>query len=366
MRQATVIVALLLLAGMARAAPPPPPPPAPAERFITEKTILAAEADLSKADATGVARFVTEFMLACVAKDAEELARARADAPQHQAQLVRWMNDFSAATRGGGPCAIVCVTEQEWTLDGAYALYVAVPPAGDAARVEVLLGGGPEARKRKQNQPRHRFDWHSDVKIWPGGIVGQCVGASREPPAPRQPRRPEFVEALSAGDVVAAGGSPAAQIALVPDDQTREMVAQSLHAGWEFIKPMKWLAVRYDVSPLPLTTPAKLTITYRAQDPDAARAVVVAWTLAIDAFYSGAGVERTEVLGIVRQLTPTVDGDRAVLSIEADEIPRLIAACRPAIRKAWRLPPPPPSTRSARRNDAVASPPDGRVEVGYD
>jgi hypothetical protein len=151
----------------------------------------------------------------------------------------------------------------------------------------------------------------------------------------------------------------------VPDENAREMVALNMHAGWELIKPMKWLAVSYDAAPLPLKTPAKVTVTYRAADADAARAVVVAWTHAITAFYTGAGLKQAEVQRIVRQLTPAVDGDRAVLSIEADEIPRLIAEGRPAIRNAWRLPPPTPGTRSARRDDDV-DPPDGRVEVGYD
>jgi len=368
MRHALAIVALILIPAVARAAPPAAAASsASVERFIGEKTILAAEVDLSKADAGDVARWVTDFMLACAAKDADELARSRAGRAGHEAQVVGWIDDFCAAA-GGGACPIVCVTEYEWTLDGAYALYVPVPPAGDAARVEIALGGGPEVRKRKQNQPRHRFDWHSDVKIWPGGIVGVCIGARDEPPAPARPRRPEFTEALAAGgpDVGGSdiGGGPAARIVLVPDEKTREMVAQSLHAGWEFIKPMEWLAVQYDAAPLPVKTPARLTVTYRAQDADAARAVVANWALAVEAFYAGAGLERPEVQRIVRQLTPSVEGDRAVLSLAADEIPRLIADARPAIREAWRLPPA-PSTQSARRDNASGEP-DGRVEVGYD
>ena len=242
------------------------------------------------------------------------------------------------------------MTEQAWTLDGAYALYVAVPPDGDAARVEVLLGGGPEVRQRKQNQPRHRFDWHSDVKIWPGGVVGQCVGASRS--RPRRAAAPARIRRSPRGRGRDAAPADPPRDRARAGRKLREMVAQNMHAGWEFIKPMKWLAVRYDAAPLPLKTPAKLTVTYRAANADAAHAVVVAWTHAIDRVLRRRRPRTGRGSTDRAQLTPTVDGDRAVLSIEADEIPRLIAEGRPAIRNAWRLPPPTPSTRSARRDDA--------------
>jgi hypothetical protein len=64
----------------------------------------------------------------------------------------------------------------------------------------------------------------------------------------------------------------------------------------------------------------------------------------------------------VHLLTPALVDDRLVLTLAADELPRLIADAKPAIRKAWRLPPPQPS-KSARRGGDVT---DGRADLGYD
>jgi hypothetical protein len=369
MRHALVIVVLVLIGSVAHATP------APVERFIGKETILALEADLSQVDAADAARFVCDLTHAIAAKDAGELAQAREQAAGQRALVQRWIDNFRAAT-GGGPSAIVCVTETEWTLDGGYALYVQVPPAGDAARVEVLLGGGPEVRKRKQGQPRQRFDWHSDVKIWPERVVGRCIGATNAPPKPGGTRRADFAEALaagSAGERTNAGARPAAppaaRIVIVPDENIREKAAGDLHATCKFIKPMQWLAVRYDAAPLPLHVPAKLTVVYRARDAAAAAEVVAGWKELIETIYAAAGLEPAEIRQITQLLKPSIDGDRAILSIAAAELPRLIADARPAIRKAWRIPNPDRSKSTRRGGDADprgTGLPDGRAAVGYD
>ena len=361
MRPALSILAgitILLLAALACAALPATAPAgaaaatataaAAAERFTGPQTVLAIEADFSKVDANDAARWACDVLLAIMAKDEKDLARARDEMRGQQQSCSRWITDFRAAA-GGGACPIVCVTESEWILDGAYALYVPVPPAGDVERVEVVLGGGPEVRKKKQGQPRHRFDWHSDVKIWPERVVGQCIGASHAPPPPNTEHRAQLFEAFAAADATTA--PPAARIVLAPDAKMREQFGQTAPpTARTFIEPMEWLLIRYDAAPLPLHVPAKLTATYRARDAAAARGVAVAWEQLIERLYTAAGCEAAEVQQIVHLLKPKVVGDRAILSIAAAELPRLIADARPAIRKAWRIPSPDRS-KSTRRDD---------------
>jgi len=347
-----VVAALLSIAVPAHAAPPAT---APAERFTGAQTVLALEADSSKVDANDAARWACNVLLAMHAADEKDLAQGRDNAAVQQAWCSRWISDFRAAA-GGGACTIIGVTESEWILDGGFALYVPVPAAGDVERVEEVLGGGPAARRRKQAQPRHRFDWHTDVKIWPGRIVGYCVGATQAPPAPNEPHRPQFAEAFASTGEGAAAAPAAARIVLVPDAKMREQFEQNTSpAAWRFIEPMRWLLIRYDAAPLPLKVPSKLTVTYRARDAAAAGAIAAAWEELIEKVYAAAGLEAAEVQQIVHRLRPTVDSERVVLSIAADELPQLIADARPSIRKAWRVP----------KSDRSKSARGGGIEVGY-
>ncbi|MEA2711044.1 MAG: hypothetical protein QOF78_3645 [Phycisphaerales bacterium] len=287
-------------------------------KFITDQTIVAGEADLTKVDGAAIESFLMNLAKAAGVAGAGELQTPEAEVKADLGKATKWINDVKAA---GATSVYLLMDSRAMQRTGPVLIIPVSDDKAAALAALIPVPGGPQPPRGRPNPNMPQATVVPGVGvIW--GAPGSVNAVKAVKPAPRADLTAAFK---------AAGTAPI-KLAFALDEGFRQQIAKNV-PPMILGKPSTLITKDFQWGSVAATPPPNATVKAVVQSTDAASAKST-HELIVSAIMLNQQTGSKLPDDLITLITPQAQGSQLVSSLDTKDLNQVAVALREPLARA--------------------------------